>query len=190
MMENGQPILFTERLALRPFALADAPAVQLLAGAREVASTTSNVPHPYIDGMAEQWIAEHETQFTNKTAVNFAIVLRESDTLCGAVSLSVIASHLRAELGYWIGVPFWNQGYCTEAAAAVVAYGFRSLGLHRIHASHYARNPASGRVMQKLGMTHEGCLRQHILKWDVFEDLEMYGLLASKWAASSRRLDK
>ncbi len=58
-----------------------------------------------------------------------------------------------------------NRGYCTEAAEAVVWYGFEVLGLNRIYACHFKRNPASGRVVRKIGMTHEGCLRQHVKKW-------------------------
>jgi RimJ/RimL family protein N-acetyltransferase len=63
----------------------------------------------------------------------------------------------------------------------VLDYGFNTLGLARIHASHFTRNPASGRVMQKLGMRHEGSLRQHVRKRDVFEDLEIYAILRSEF---------
>ena len=90
---------------------------------------------------------------------------------------------MRAELGYWIGKPYWGQGYCTEAARATLDFGFEQLGLNRIFAHHFARNPASGRVMQKIGMTREGRLRQHVKKWDAFEDLELYGILKDHWAA-------
>ena len=67
-------------------------------------------------------------------------------------------------------------------AKAVVAYSFEVLKLNRIHAKHYKRNPASGRVLEKIGMQYEGCLRQHIKKWDNFEDLMTYGMLKSKFA--------
>jgi RimJ/RimL family protein N-acetyltransferase len=65
-----------------------------------------------------------------------------------------------------------------------VTYGFETLALHRIHAYHMTRNPASGRVMQKIGMRYEGCLRQHICKWGVFEDAAVYGILKSEFDAS------
>jgi RimJ/RimL family protein N-acetyltransferase len=61
----------------------------------------------------------------------------------------------------------------------MVKYGFETLGLHRIFASHVTHNPASGRILRKIGMRHEGCQRAHILKWGEFLDLEMYGMLAS-----------
>lgn len=175
-----RPILGTPRLILRPFTLADAPEVQRLAGERDIASTTLHVPHPYEDGMAEQWIGTHQERYERGEVVNFALVLRTTTVLVGAMSLQMNQQHSHAELGYWIGKPFWNQGYCTEVAYAVVQYGFTVLGLHRIYATYMPRNPASGRVLQKIGMRYEGCLKQHVKKWDIFEDLEFYGMLRNE----------
>lgn len=178
-----QPILRTERLILRPFALADAADVQRLAGAREVAATTAAIPHPYEDGMAEAWIASHATGLAEGTNVVYAIANGQTGALIGAVGLSVVAEHSRAELGYWIGVPFWGQGYCTEAAAVMLRYAFDELGLRRVQARHFAINPASGRVMQKIGMAHEGVMRQHFVKWGQPGDIVFYGILADEWHA-------
>ncbi|HKB78454.1 MAG TPA: GNAT family protein, partial [Thermoanaerobaculia bacterium] len=75
------------------------------------------------------------------------------------------------------GVPYWGLGYATEAAGAVVRFGFESLSLNRIFACHFVRNPASGRVLRKLGMQHEGTMRQHVRKWDEYVDLEYYAIL-------------
>lgn len=176
-----QPHLQTVRLVLRPFALSDAADVQRLAGAPEVADMTLNVPHPYEDGLAEQWIGGHSERFASGSFVMYAITLQKNEALIGAVGLTVTPMPRRAELGYWLGVPYWNRGYMTEATQALVGYGFTELGLNRITASHFARNPASGRVMQKLGMTQEGLLRQDVRKNDAFEDLVLYGLLADDW---------
>jgi ribosomal-protein-alanine N-acetyltransferase len=171
-----RPELHTERLLLRPFSLADAPAVQALAGEKEIAATTLTIPHPYEDGMAEEWIGTHQEAFEKGESIIFAVARLSDGALIGAVGLEINPQNVRGELGYWIGVPYWNQGYCTEAARAVVNYGFEQLGLARIHAAHFKRNLASGRVLQKLGMTHEGNLRKHVLKWYEFEDLELYGI--------------
>jgi ribosomal-protein-alanine N-acetyltransferase len=175
------PILRTKRLLLRPFTLMDAKRVQALAGDKAIASTTLNIPHPYEDGMAEEWIATHQEAYKKGTMINFAIVDETMDMLIGAIGVVIDPRNNRAELGYWIGKPYWNRGYCTEAAEAVIKYGFEVLELNRIHSTHMKRNPASGRVMQKIGMIHEGCLCQHVLKWDSFEDLELYGLLKSDY---------
>ena len=174
------PTLRTERLLLRGFSLADATRVQELAGSREVASTTLTLPHPYEDGMAEAWIEGHSAAWDERKRLTLAIT-NEADGLIGGIGLHLVAEHRRAEMGYWIGVPYWNRGFATEAAAAVLAYGFGKLGLHRILARHFGRNPASGRVLRKLGMIHEGTLREHVVRWGQLEDLECYAILEHEW---------
>lgn len=176
-----QPTLSTPRLLLRPFSVHDAPAVQRLAGAEEVASTTLTIPHPYGDGVAEAWIRTHAPGYAAGTRAVFAVVDPSAQEVVGAVGLVISAEHARAELGYWIGVPFWNRGYATEASRALLDLGFGELGLNRVHAQHFVRNPASGRVMRRLGMRYEGRLRQHVRRWGRYEDLEQYGLLAGEW---------
>ena len=84
-------------------------------------------------------------------------------------------------MGYWVGKQYWNQGFCTEAASALLAYGFEELDLNRICATHLVRNPASGRVMEKLGMRKEGVLRDHFSKWDKYEDVVYFGILKREW---------
>ncbi|NOK62621.1 MAG: Protein N-acetyltransferase, RimJ/RimL family [Chloroflexi bacterium AL-W] len=176
-----QPTLETTRLILRPFDLTDAPTVQRLAGDAAVADTTLNIPHPYHDGTAAQWIGTHQQAFAKTIGVIFAIVLRETNELCGSISLGITKQHHRAEMGYWLGVPYWNRGYITEAARALLDYGFNELQLHRINAHHLTRNPASGRVMQKIGMTLEGTLREHICKGEKLEDIVCYGIVRHEW---------
>lgn len=175
----------TERLALRTYALTDIPALIALAGAREVAATTGRIPHPYSEADARDFIASTQEDGLLGTGLHLAIALRhgdghrDGDTLCGGVGLRIEREHSRAELGYWIGLPHWGKGYATEAAKALVQYGFEILGLHRIFACHFARNSASARVLLKVGMRHEGRQRAHVVKWGEFIDLEMYGILSS-----------
>lgn len=175
------PTLKTHRLILRPFEISDAPEVQRLAGDHAIAEMTLLIPHPYEDGMAEDWISTHAPTFEAGEGVTFAITLRADGTLLGAISLMAIAPGHQAELGYWIGVPYWGQGYATEAARAVVDYAFTTLNLARVHAHHFAHNPASGKVLRKIGMKYEGCRRRHVHKWGQLEDIEMYGVLKEEW---------
>jgi ribosomal-protein-alanine N-acetyltransferase len=176
-MLGHQPTLRTDRLSLRPFEIADAPRVQQFAGAREVYSTTLNIPHPYGDGLAEQWIASHPVQFYGGKGATFAITLPDGDELIGAIGLAVQRQHRRAELGYWVGVPYWNRGYCTEAAVAVIRYGFEELDLHKITSRHMAGNHASERVMVKAGMRKEGEFVDDIYKDGAFRTIGVYGLV-------------
>ena len=180
-MSQQQPEIKTGRLLLRPFVLADAPAVQRLAGAREIADTTLLIPHPYPDGAAENFINGVAKEWLEGKTSVFAITFADTGKLCGSIGLMIESKYSRAEMGYWVGVPFWGQGICTEPARGLLQFGFGTLNLNRIHAHHFARNPASGAVLRKLGMKHEGHLRQHIRKNDTFEDLVCYGLLRSEF---------
>jgi RimJ/RimL family protein N-acetyltransferase len=174
---NEPPTIETERLVLRPFALEDAADVRRLAGDRAIADTTLLIPHPYPEGVAEEWIRGHRDLFRQREAAVFAVTARETGALIGAIGLQTNPRHGRAELGYWIGRPFWNQGFATEAARAVVRYGFDELHLHRVYAHHMTRNPASGRVLEKVGMRLEGELRDHVAKWGKYETLRCYAIL-------------
>lgn len=165
---------------LRQFALSDAPLVQTLAGDREIAAGTLSIPHPYPPGAAETWIGGLPDAWARGDQAAFAITA-PSEGLLGAIGLRIEPAHRRAELGYWIGRPFWGRGYATEAGVAVIGFGFEELGLNRIQAHHFVRNPASGRVMQKLGMTYEGRLREGIIKWGEPEDLDLYSILQREY---------
>jgi RimJ/RimL family protein N-acetyltransferase len=111
------------------------------------------------------------------------MALPETDELIGVVGLVVRAQDNAAEVGYWLGVPYWNQGYTTEAVRAVIDFAFETMGLNRIAASYLVRNPASGRVMEKAGMLAEGVHCQALRKWGVYEDLGYRAILRSEWEA-------
>ncbi|HEX9985868.1 MAG TPA: GNAT family N-acetyltransferase [Thermoanaerobaculia bacterium] len=174
-----RPTLRTTRLTLRPFEQDDAPAVTRLAGDREIALNTATIPHPYPEGEAERWISRHQEGFDAGSEVTFAVFY--GDELVGAVGLAINRDDDNAEIGYWIGVPYWGRGYASEASEAVLHYGFEELALNKIYARFFTRNPASGRVMQKLGMELEGRFRRHHKKWGEYLDTEQYGLLREEW---------
>jgi ribosomal-protein-alanine N-acetyltransferase len=175
-----QPTLKSQRLVLRPLALEDAPIVERLAGEKDVASTTRLIPHPYPPGMAEKWINSLPELYQRAEMINWGISLN-GGPLLGSIRLTLNPADNHAELGYWVGKPFWNNGYCTEAARIVVSYGFDRLDLERIYANYMARNPASGRVLTKLGMIQEGLLRRHRRKFGRYEDLIVCGITRSEW---------
>jgi ribosomal-protein-alanine N-acetyltransferase len=174
---DTHPTLETTRLKLRPFSEADIAELVPLIGTREVAATTLRIPHPYTEREARDFLARCH----GDDEVRLAITLRDGGRLCGGIGLRLAPEHHHAELGYWLGVPHWGQGYATEAARELLRYGFENLGLHRIYASHFKHNPASGRILVKLGMRYEGCQREHLRKWDQFVDSELYGILRREW---------
>jgi [ribosomal protein S5]-alanine N-acetyltransferase len=174
-------VLETDRLVLRPWRLDDAPALQQLASAKQVADGLVSLPHPYPEGGAAEWIASTVADDRPR----FAIVRRDDGALVGSIGLAVEPEHRRAEVGYFVGVEHWGRGYATEALLALLAYGFGELGLNRIFAHHFLRNPASGRVLEKAGMRCEGTRRRHTLKDGEFLDSAVYALLRSEHEGAS-----
>jgi RimJ/RimL family protein N-acetyltransferase len=165
--------LETPRLILREFSESDIPELVPLIGAREVAATTLRIPHPYEEKHAREFFATTPKE----NELRLAIRLRSTGRLCGGIGLHPDPELQRAELGYWIGVPFWGNGYATEAARAVIGYGFEKLKLDRIFASHFKGNEKSGRVLQKIGMHYEGSVRHGVMKAGKLLDLETYAIV-------------
>lgn len=172
-----QPNLETQRLHLRPFSMDDAPRVVQLAGSKEVADTTQAIPHPYSLEDAKRWLYPQARDHEEGYLTVWAVILKSEDVIIGAISLEPNAMYHFMELGYWFGKDYWNHGYCTEASAALLKHAFTTLNMNRVQACHLSRNGASGRVMQKLGMSYEGTRREAILKWDIFEDVDSYAIL-------------
>ncbi len=181
------PELRTGRLSLGLVEPSEAPRVAELAGDREIARNTESIPHPYPEEEAEKVIARVRRRVASSTEAVFAVRLSdhgsgdEDGELIGMMGLHPEPEHERAGMGYWIGKPYWNRGYATEAGREVVRWGFEEQGLRRIYAESFSRNAASRRVLQKLGMRREGVLRSHFKKWNEFVDVEVYGLLRSGW---------
>lgn len=171
-----QPILQTDNLILRPFILSDSKRVQELAGDSRISDTTLNIPHPYLDGMAEAWIGSHREAFFNDNGITYAMVKKTDGQLIGAIGLMINRQHKKAELGYWVGVDFWGKGYCTESTKTIIKLGFEKLDLNKIYARAFVNNIASSTVMGKSGMAYEGTFRQEVIKDGVPMDLKSFAI--------------
>ena len=167
----------TDRLRLRFFTEQDANDVQKLCNNINIYKTTLYIPHPYTVENALLWMKNHRKNFAENKGYEFAITNKETGELLGAIALSHNERHKQGELAYWIGEPFWNKGYGTEAAKAMLQFAFDVKGMHKVFARFFSSNPASGKIMQKIGMVEEGLLKDHVLKDDHFEDLYMYGMI-------------
>ncbi len=150
-----QPHLESERLLLRPLTLNDAPDIQLMASDKRVAEMTANIPHPYPETGAVDWISQHGANWQLGKQASFAITLKSSQEIVGCIGL-VLEDAKQAELGYWVGVNYWGNGYATEAAKRIIKFGLNDLSLNKILACRLSRNPASGKVLLKSGFTHCG----------------------------------
>jgi len=176
----------THRLRLEPVSLCDADEIQALVSDRAIAATTLHIPHPYPEGGAREYIQSQMHRASNGEAVAFVARQINGNTLVGAIALTINQEHARAEMGYWVGVPFWGQGFASEGAAAVLHYAFHALDLNRVFAHHMLSNAASGQVLLKNGMQREATLQRHILKWGTAHDVAIYGITRSQYDAASR----
>jgi [ribosomal protein S5]-alanine N-acetyltransferase len=175
--------LETARLILRPPTLTDVPTIHELASHPDVAATTLNIPHPYPEGAAIEFVENVRAAHEEKRSYTLAMIRKFDDLLMGMITIRPRLELRHAEIGYWLGTPYWGQGYTTEAARRIIDFGFQELNLYRIYASYFTSNPASRRVMEKAGMAYEGTLRQHVCRFDVFHDLGYCGILREEWEA-------
>jgi ribosomal-protein-alanine N-acetyltransferase len=176
------PMLETPRLLLRPLTLADAPAFFAYASDPDVARTTTWEPHASLAD-TRAFIRFARNHYAAGEPGPWGLVLRADERVIGTCGLALAAHHCRGELGYALARDCWGQGLATEAAAAVVRYGFEALRLHRVEARCLVDNHASERVMQKLGMTYEGTLRDCNLIKGEFVTLKVYSVLRPEWEA-------
>jgi RimJ/RimL family protein N-acetyltransferase len=149
--------LATRRLILRPLRLLDASEIARFAGDWDVARMTGRIPYPYSREMAAGWIAdlgpdEGVWAIEVKDAAEQRRIGASPAGCCGYVA----TGDGSAEIGYWIAKPAWGRGYATEAARALVSHCFRTLRFARLTSSHFVDNPASGRVIEKLGFRRTG----------------------------------
>jgi RimJ/RimL family protein N-acetyltransferase len=151
-------IIETERLRMRAHRDDDLTDLVVLAGNREIARWTATIPHPYSETDGREWIARVQENHAAGQPRRFAIALKETDRLIGGVGLdgSTGDSSDEPALGYWLGLPYWGNGYAREAVAAVIDYGFRTLGLKTIRAYTDPGNTASQKVLLQCGLKNVG----------------------------------
>ena len=173
------PLLETSRLQLRAFRQADEQDLLALISDKEVAATTLRIPHPCTLADVQAWLSTHQEEYQSGKTIRWAITRGREDCLIGGISLFLNQAFQSAELGYWIGKPYWGNGYAFEAASRVVEFGFDQAGLNRIEAHYMDENQASARILQKLGLQYEGLHRQLIKKGEAFRDVYTYAILRS-----------
>ena len=182
MTHQGTKIIQTDRLLLRPFSPEDGPAMyRNWCSDPDVTRFLTWPAHasPQVSSfLAAQWAQETE----KPEVYQWAIVLKSLGQPIGSLSVVRRRDIAQAcELGYCIGKAWWGQGIMTEAVRAAVHYLIREVGMNRVEARHDVHNPASGRVMQKAGMTFEGILRQSDKNNQGICDLAVYALLAQDY---------
>jgi len=169
------PTLETERLRLRQFVISDKSRLMEIANSREIAEGTF-IPFPYENEFAVDFIESQFRDYKNGNLVNYAVVLKEPDLLIGSMGISIDNKLNEGEIGFWIGLDYWGNGYCTEAANAVINYGFTKRKLDRIFAFHFRDNVASGKVLQKIGMELKGITKKEYWHRGKLKDTVHYSI--------------
>ena len=175
--ERSIPVLETKRLALRAPRLEDAKTVAALANDRRIAENTARIPHPYKVKDAEGFIGT-----ANKVGGEavFLITLRDK-TVIGACG--IVPQDQAAELGYWLGVPYWGKGYATEALHAVIDYAFGDFEHDALQAGARVTNPASRRVLEKCGFQWTGVGLYRINSIKSSAPIDRFRLVRGIWSA-------
>jgi RimJ/RimL family protein N-acetyltransferase len=144
--ERCTPVLETERLILRAPTLGDAKAIAKLANDRRIAENTARIPHPYALTDAKEFISA-----VNDGGSELALLITLADeTVIGGCGIATVAGQ-NPEIGYWLGVRYWGQGYATEAVRALIDHAFQRLDYDVLHSSARVTNPASRRILEKCG---------------------------------------
>jgi RimJ/RimL family protein N-acetyltransferase len=175
--DDGRALLRTERLILRAPRLDDAPVLAELLNDIRIAQNTARIPHPYTLADAEAFIAY--VQGGGECA--FLVTLAD-DTVIGGCGVGRLRGDA-PEIGYWFGVPFWNRGYATEAARAVIDYAFSELGENLLHAGARVSNPASRRVLEKCGYEWTGVVLQRVRALGTSVPCDRFRLTRERWSS-------
>ena len=160
----------------RPY---DGPALVKYANNPRVAGMLRDMfPHPYTLANAEAWLYHVEQQ---PVETYFAIV--RNDECIGGIGLNLQGdvSRMSAEIGFWLGEPFWGQGIATEAVRALLKYGFETLNLNRIQGNLFESNLATRCVLKKNGFVKEGRLRKSVIKNGEIMDQLVYAILREEF---------
>lgn len=175
----GTPTIETDRLILRRIELKDAQSVfdHWLSDER-VTDNLIKGAHKTVSETVER-VAVIVNQYDNEQFCYWGIQLKSTGELIAAIDLFNIDSvSENCEVGYSLGYKWWNQGYGTEALKSVLEFGFRHMNIHKISAAHNLDNPASGKIMTKVGMQQEGTIRHMIRNSkNQYKDCGLYGIL-------------
>jgi len=174
----------TARLLLRDVAPGDLASIVRNMNNLAISQFLARPPLPYTDEHGLSFIHAAREGRRSGYWLSCAIAEQSDNRMIGSIGMTLNDEFQRAEIGYWLDEAFWNRGLMTEALRGIIDFGFAEFDLNRIAANHFSDNPASGRVMQKAGMTYEGTLRQYLVRFGEPKDAAYYSILRREWAGS------
>ena len=175
------PILTSERLRLRLLCPDDFAELIKLCNDKSIADQIINIPFPYAETDAINRLHFVRDGYLNKRRYVFAITFPSDNKLIGEIGIHLEENQKIAQIGYWIGAPYRNLGIASEACGCILKFGFKQLQLHKIYATYYPENLASGKVMQKNKMIKEAEMKDHLLIDGNFKSLIQYRLIKTEY---------
>lgn len=184
-MSSKPPMLTSARLVLRPFEDHDLDAFRRVHGTREVADGVLTVPHPFTHEAAVERFNKIRDSESKGQMVAWGIEERDRRWMIGVIGIHVTPQHGRGVLGYVLEPPFWGRGYMTEALARAADFVFTEATppLNKLSADFFPENPASGRVLAKLGFRRATLQPQEVMKHGVYRDVVRMDVLREEWGA-------
>ncbi|MDR2735583.1 MAG: GNAT family N-acetyltransferase [Puniceicoccales bacterium] len=170
------PMLFSGDIRLRALSHNDIDDITTYFSDRETVFLLTYTPYPYTRDMAVFWINHIDNRMVCGESFYWAIDL--ANVFIGTIGLTLFKDHDKAEIHYWIGKPYWGNGYCTSAVLLVIDYCFKVMKLHRLDVNHMTRNVGSRRVIEKCGFIFEGEAVDYVKRFGKYENVRFYRMLA------------
>jgi [ribosomal protein S5]-alanine N-acetyltransferase len=157
-------IIKTKRLILRPLQRSDALLLAKYANDRTIYRNTLRMPYPYTLKQANQWINKNLANYKKRNSNYYSFVIEFEGKFAGALGIDSIIRGHKAELGYWLGRPYWGKGFMTEAVKEATNFAFKKYKLKRVYAWTFTWNKASQNVLKKAGFKFEGVAKKNVKK--------------------------
>ena len=179
----------TARLIIRPYKNNDAKALLSVMNDYNIYKTTYGIPHPCDIHYVKRWIKFVTDNLSSGNSFEYAVIEKSSGIYLGNVGVINIDNiSKRCDISYFINPHYWGYGYATEASAEMIKFAFLNLDMVRVGGMCMNINPVSARVMEKLGMKHEGVLRKYFCKDNNWIDASNYSILKEEFAEQYRKL--
>lgn len=176
-----------QKTNLRRVRKADAESIAKYAQNRAISKYTF-IPHPYTEIEASAYIKICHGQYRQKKYHNLGIELSETGEIIGMIGLvNYSAKYRNAEIGYWLGKPFWGKGLASESLELMLKYCFKTMKLHRVYAHVMHPNIGSAKLLIKAGFKPEGIARQQIKKRGKWMDMHWFGILSDEYKKSKQK---
>lgn len=172
---------FTDRLILKKIKIEDAKELDKLMNDDLIAANNYNIPYPYKEGYALEWIKKGMLAIESNELRRWKIECLATSQLLGIIEYRISLEHNRGDIGYWIGREYRGNKYCTEALTKVIDIGYNQFNLIRIEAFCFSDNIVSKHIIKKLGFVYEGTLRKDSKIMGEYKDTDIYSMLREEY---------